>query len=453
MEKAFHLFLVLLMVVFTIPVNGFIVKAEGASSSKIADGIYELDVNYWKSGTNKSEKSVAGDYMSDKAELKVDDGVYELTLINNTADMVIFTKFELDGVSAISEKKEGKEYFTFILSELKTDYQALLDYEVPAIGFVHPNVPMDVELLGLENLPKKSDSSDPDPQPGEGDGDSQEPGVPDDPEQLEPPGDDEEPQLPEQPDEPGQGDSETPEEPEEIELNEGEFTIGNPSTNNGDAKNDDQTNEKPKVCKDGEYIIPVEVLKADSNDASVTNDYIKNNHAKLIVKDGTFKVQLTLTNASWWEAFKVQTSEGYKDVRVISEDSAKDERVVEFDVADPNEIIPGKIHIIVKGIPGFHYDNNYDIRIKLDTSGVDLSDCVDLNRLNANAQLGDTNHVDGLAFDRDAEGSKGRKSKEEENVLNPKTADKSQIALYSSLLIASFILLAYEVRKKLRTVN
>lgn len=248
----------------------------------------------------------------------------------------------------------------------------------------------------------------------------------------------------------------------------------NGNNNNNPNQNDDSNNQgidenkdEQKVCKDGEYIIPVEILKANADEKSVANDYIKDNQGKLIVKDGKFKVQLIITNSSWWKYFKVATKDGYKDVRVISEDKEQDTRIVEFDVANPGEILPGKVHIIVIGIPGFEYDNEYDIRLKFDVSGVDLSDCIDESVHNPTGSIGDDEHVkqqddnatepkgteDPLTFDRDGDGTSQHDKDEKSSELNPKTSDKTKIALFASLLVASLIPLLMKLRHKFRIAD
>lgn len=696
------------------------VKAGENVYTDIADGTYEIGVNFYKSGTNKREKSTAGDYMSDLATLKVAESVYELTLYNKSP-IVIFSSFELEGVKANTVKTATGDDIIFSLTELKSDYESVITYEVPLIGLVHEGVTMDVELVGLENLPKKQ--VEPEPQPGEGDGndDSQEPGETNEPgignDDSEESGETNEPGQPQNPGNGNGGGSQNPGRPpavpvevpeksainlelgnytiefkaakaeaaetssmaryldnpakvsvrddaiyvtlkindhktvtgfqvegkepvnvnvdegnnlrevtykldkfynlhearvqytvatpmgthegnqplrlifdqnsveqfvKQVELNKqvevepgqvvqvpdqnvaiempvylplgtkieivvkdeqevpnteegfkvagavidvklifpnsedyrGDFTLTlpydkeqfssdqvdiyyyNETTKEWEKQNGtvdeengtitvvvnhfstygvlaaEDTTGPVKVCENGEYIVPIEVLKADEDVTSVTNDYIKDNQAKLIVEDGKFKVQVTVTSATWWQYFKILTDGQYKDVRVISEDTANNERVVEFDIDNPNEIILGKVHIIVTGIPGFEYDNVYDIRIKLDVSGLDLEGCDveteaggnppaasggnNNNGGNGSNQQGpdtvDNNHVDGLTFDRNADGDKNENNVKAER-LNPKTSDLSKIGLYVSLIILSLIPLVIKLRTRFSTVN
>ena len=114
---------------------------------------------------------------------------------------------------------------------------------------------------------------------------------------------------------------------------------------------------------DGDYSVPFTVLKDSGNEQSATADYMVS-PAKVKIQNGKATVTVTLNNSSWWQYFKVQG----KDVQVVSE--ANDKRVVKFDVADLSQPVNAKIHVIVTGIPGFDYDNKYDIRLSFNTSSI-----------------------------------------------------------------------------------
>ncbi|MFJ7936657.1 NEAT domain-containing protein [Sporosarcina sp. NPDC096371] len=117
--------------------------------------------------------------------------------------------------------------------------------------------------------------------------------------------------------------------------------------------------------QDGEYTLPFSVLKDTGNEPSATAEYVVS-PAKLIVQNGKMHVVMTLNNSSWWQYFKVQSA----DVQVVSEDKANDKRVVKFAVSDLDQMVSAKIHIIVTGIPGFDYDNKYDIRFKFNGANI-----------------------------------------------------------------------------------
>ena len=119
---------------------------------------------------------------------------------------------------------------------------------------------------------------------------------------------------------------------------------------------------------DGEYTVPFSVLKDTGSELSATAEYVVS-PAKLIVQNGKMHVVMTLNNSSWWQYFRVNGAE----VQVVSEDTANDKRVVKFEVKDITQLVGAKIHIIVTGIPGFTYDNKYDIRFKFNSSNIPLA--------------------------------------------------------------------------------
>src|SRR5690625_224250 len=127
-----------------------------------------------------------------------------------------------------------------------------------------------------------------------------------------------------------------------------------------------------KVYADGEYELPFEVWQADKDEISVADGYLEK-PATLTIKDGKYTVEATLKNSSWWQYFKVASGDEFIDVTEVSKNEEEDTVVVQFEVDDIDEILDAKVHIIVTGIPGFEYDNKYDIRFNFDTSDIPLA--------------------------------------------------------------------------------
>ncbi|MCM3714048.1 NEAT domain-containing protein [Alkalihalobacillus oceani] len=121
---------------------------------------------------------------------------------------------------------------------------------------------------------------------------------------------------------------------------------------------------------DGEYEIGFTFFKDGTNEVSVMDDYTEK-PATLFVEDGKYELHLTLTNSSWTREFKVEQDGAYVDARVVTSDSQADTRVVAFPVADLDEKINVFTHVIVTGIPGFNYDNEYTVQLELDRDSVD----------------------------------------------------------------------------------
>ena len=236
------------------------------------------------------------------------------------------------------------------------------------------------------------------------------------------------------------------------------------SGNNDNNGNNGNNDSDQKICKDGEYNLPFDVLQADKNEISVADQYLQK-PAKLMVKDSKFVVEATLKNSSWWQDFKVASKDGFVDVKEISKNETEDTRVVQFNIQNPNEVLYAKVHIIVTGIPGLDYDNKYDIRFTFDTSGLPIDDCeVDSNGNGIGD--GDNNendpkepktptadNGDGLGFDRNDGTGGNDNNKDKTDGTNPKTADKAKIILFASLLICSLIPLMIKLRSKFRMVS
>ncbi|WP_263705666.1 NEAT domain-containing protein [Shouchella tritolerans] len=119
--------------------------------------------------------------------------------------------------------------------------------------------------------------------------------------------------------------------------------------------------------QNGTYEIPFKVLKNGTDETSVMDGYTKK-PATLYVKDGSYEIDMTLTNSNWYQDFKVEGAQP----ETISEDTSKNERVVRFPVSQLDEKLDAYVHIIVTGIPGFEYDNKYDVQIALDVNGISI---------------------------------------------------------------------------------
>src|SRR5699024_3539063 len=127
--------------------------ASAADFSDIEDGNHDIKVKLLTKGTN--ETSAAAQFMSDEATLSVKGKDVKLTFLIPKNDMMEFSGFNIEGKAGVVKNTAEGETHTFTLNELKTKLSSDVTYEVPAIGLVHEGVGMDIELLGLDKLPKE----------------------------------------------------------------------------------------------------------------------------------------------------------------------------------------------------------------------------------------------------------------------------------------------------------
>lgn len=130
-----------------------------------------------------------------------------------------------------------------------------------------------------------------------------------------------------------------------------------PSTN--PPKKEDSANEAAQKVQNIGY----QVHKDGTKEQSVMDTYMTH-PAKLITKNGKQYVQVNLNNASWWRAFKLYEDGKKLDIRTVSE--ANDQRLIEFEVQPGTKVLNSKVHIVVTGVPGLHYDNHYTTQLEFD---------------------------------------------------------------------------------------
>lgn len=102
--------------------------------------------------------------------------------------------------------------------------------------------------------------------------------------------------------------------------------------------------------------INFEVLKYNTNDTSMANDYFEK-PAKLIEKDGKKVLQITVNHSHWITGMSI---DGSKE-KIISKDASKDMRTSEFVVNKASGKVNGTIAVYinepVNGKP-FKYDHS-----------------------------------------------------------------------------------------------
>lgn len=94
-------------------------------------------------------------------------------------------------------------------------------------------------------------------------------------------------------------------------------------------------NASSAALADGTYSINYQVNKPGSSSASIANDYFAK-PAKLIVHNGSYKIQLTIKNSSWVTEFNPPGG-----ASVVASNAGADSRTVQFSVSNFNALTVG----------------------------------------------------------------------------------------------------------------
>ncbi|WP_317912294.1 NEAT domain-containing protein [Carnobacterium maltaromaticum] len=145
--------------------------------------------------------------------------------------------------------------------------------------------------------------------------------------------------------------------------------------------------EEPLLKDGGEYQVQLNFYKdqtgGSTKESSAANAYLDHT--------GTIKVEnnqpylyVTVKNSGWWKNFATSKSgerpatpvpaenyQGtYQDVEVISENQADNTRKVRIKMESLDKIIFSYMHINVDTVPGFNYDNWYQVDLTIDPSSL-----------------------------------------------------------------------------------
>ncbi|GIN92387.1 hypothetical protein J22TS1_34380 [Siminovitchia terrae] len=324
-------------------------KNEGVDQPKYKDGVYKLPFVVWQA--EKDEKSVADDYFEKPAQLTIEDGNYTVQAELKNSSWWQYFKVQsgndfVDATTVSEDVKKGTRIVKFKVDDLDQILNAKVHIIVTGIPGLNYDNKYDIRFkFDTSEIPISGENpgEGPGENPGEGPGETPGEGSGETP--GEGPGEN-----------PGEGPGETPGE------GPGETPGEGPGKNPG---------EDDSKYKDGVYTLPFVVWKDKENISSVADGYFVK-PATVKIEKGKYTVQTTLKNGSWWKSFQTAFGNKYKEVKTVSENKKDDTRIVQFAVEDLDEILNGKVHIIVKGIPGFEYDNKYDIRFKFHTDQLKL---------------------------------------------------------------------------------
>lgn len=126
------------------------------------------------------------------------------------------------------------------------------------------------------------------------------------------------------------------------------------------------------VIPDGEYPIGFSILKDGTDDISVMQQYVDTASGKLTVSGGKQFVSFKLLQSAEITSFKTEVDGQLKETETVSEDVAANSRIVRFEVADLSSKLNGwvKIYWDLTDVLGIIYDEEYDIDLVFDISGV-----------------------------------------------------------------------------------
>lgn len=169
MKKTLNILLALIIAFFTLPFSGNTVLADEKTYDDIEDGEYDIVAKAWHA--DKDEESGAAPFINEDAVLSIQDGEAELTITVPNNPMAIIEGLQVEGVEpTIDETDDGKD-MTYSLSELKSELNAQVQYNVPAINLEH-DVPFRFILEGLDDLPVNEEEPET-PDDPEGDNDKE----------------------------------------------------------------------------------------------------------------------------------------------------------------------------------------------------------------------------------------------------------------------------------------
>lgn len=209
-----------------------------------------------------------------------------------------------------------------------------------------------------------------------------------------------------------------------------------------------------KLLNKHTYSIDFNVFKDGTAETSMMESYVMK-PALIKVENNQPYVYLTLTNSSWIKTFQYKQNGVWKDMEVVSGDLNKNTRTVKYPVKDGTANTDVRTHVLVENMPGFSYDHEYVVQVKLnaatikDITGTEVTlkeppknDLLNTNNVSNNAgpnlpkpDFDDTKTVQKVTTENKAE-------------KNAKTSDTSSMTWYITLFGASFLYLAYRLKRK-----
>lgn len=169
MKKTFKLLMAFVIALFTLPVFGSPVFAQDV---EYEDGEYNITAKAMHA--DNDEPSGAAGFISEEALLSIQDGNYELTITVPNNDMAQISGLQVEGAEPTIEETDEARNMTYQLSDLTSELNAQVQYEVPALDMKH-DVSFRFVLEGLDDLPVVEEEPETPEEPEQEDSDKEEP--------------------------------------------------------------------------------------------------------------------------------------------------------------------------------------------------------------------------------------------------------------------------------------
>jgi heme uptake protein IsdC len=199
------------------------------------------------------------------------------------------------------------------------------------------------------------------------------------------------------------------------------------------------------TLSDGTYTVDYVIAKAENDSVSMANDYFEK-PATLSVKNGKVSAQIQMNHSKWITIFKTPDNDSFVDAKVVSSDSDADTRVVQFNVDDLSKPLIAKIHVTVESV---NYDHDYTIRFIFDTKSIKSVGSAHSASGKASeagvATPEPTKQASAVKAGADVSDTNAKKSSV---VDNPKTGDTAPVVSLFSMLLISFLFMAYRIQSK-----
>lgn len=318
----------------TIDPSTFKVISEPAVTTPVtlSDGIYTIPFVAKKA--NDDSNSSMQNYFNNPAWLKVKNGKKMVAMTVNDNKTVTALKTTLAGtlqdVKVVSEDKDANTRIVeFEVEDLNQPLAAHVNYEAPFNGSVYKG---QADFRYVFDTAKATAASSY-------------------------PGSDETPPV----------------------VNPGEtnppVTKPDPGTTNPPVTTPPTTPSKPAVVdpknllNNHTYSIDFDVFKDGTTETSMMESYVMK-PALIKVENNQPYVYLTLTNSIWIKTFQYKVNGVWKDMEVVSGDINKNTRTVKYPVKDGTANTDVKTHVLIEDMPGFSYDHEYTVQVKLNAATI-----------------------------------------------------------------------------------